>query len=776
MQEVKTIIADAKDYQKNEKWIEALDLWNEVILRRPKNQVAIHQSGILYLNLYKYADALDRFILEKKLWPASVSGYRGVARVFQEKKEWEKALDVWIEILNKFPEHVPAYERVVSLYLKAGQCEEAQKISESLVYKYPESPIGYEWLGQTLLRRKHFSESIESFQAAISFGPGSMSSIKGLADAYLGMQDLKLAEKFYEKAMLAFPQSPGGYVGLSRILLLRNNYIQGIAFVKDAIRQFPDCLQLYLLKIQFYRKQQKHGNCWKIIKEVETRFPEDGQVLISKARQYVAQNDFSMAEKIYKQLITQESLRKKIYLEYINCLTCLGRTEETRERLIALVGDEYYTQNPAYYNACARAFDENNLLEAGSLLALISSRSSSRLLVTKYLSSLEWFGRIDDALQFVESLCARGSELDDPQILMECLFQKQRLTNLNMLIHRKKKKLNKYFYQQLQILRNDICSAVSEYSIEKSFLKDHFHYMDDMLKEIETTCRHSYLNTGFIPTEAFDISMFIVRCIKDSKPISLVRLGDGEGHFLEYPNEFKNYQDNDQSFIQNVWWGRLVFVDSSAPVVKRFIQAISNADIIGITDHHRILARSNIIDKFSLNKPLVRGTISVNHYIWSKMKSHEYKNKIITSSVIHQDLQAWGLYDQIFRYAKKCSVITCHENISDNLKERFGLSVRKTYLIPPESQWGDMFGYDSEENTHFPRRYYELCDEIEVGYQGELFLVGAGFLGKIYCDIIKKRGGIALDLGSKLDYWASFDTRPGMFTMDDAERVLIWDG
>jgi len=39
---------------------------------------------------------------------------------------------------------------------------------------------------------------------------------------------------------------------------------------------------------------------------------------------------------------------------------------------------------------------------------------------------------------------------------------------------------------------------------------------------------------------------------------------------------------------------------------------------------------------------------------------------------------------------------------------------------------------------------------------GKLFLVGAGFLGKIYCDLIKRHGGIALDVGSMMDRWAGF--------------------
>ena len=49
---------------------------------------------------------------------------------------------------------------------------------------------------------------------------------------------------------------------------------------------------------------------------------------------------------------------------------------------------------------------------------------------------------------------------------------------------------------------------------------------------------------------------------------------------------------------------------------------------------------------------------------------------------------------------------------------------------------------------------------LDVAYQGEVFLVGAGFLGKIYCQTIKNLGGIALDIGSAADYWMGYQTRP----------------
>jgi hypothetical protein len=43
--------------------------------------------------------------------------------------------------------------------------------------------------------------------------------------------------------------------------------------------------------------------------------------------------------------------------------------------------------------------------------------------------------------------------------------------------------------------------------------------------------------------------------------------------------------------------------------------------------------------------------------------------------------------------------------------------------------------------------------------RGRLVIVGAGYLGKWICDEARTRGGVALDLGSIVDYWVGLKTR-----------------
>jgi hypothetical protein len=53
--------------------------------------------------------------------------------------------------------------------------------------------------------------------------------------------------------------------------------------------------------------------------------------------------------------------------------------------------------------------------------------------------------------------------------------------------------------------------------------------------------------------------------------------------------------------------------------------------------------------------------------------------------------------------------------------------------------------------------------------QATIWLIAAGYLGKIYCDEVREAGGIALDVGSVVDGWCGKLTRPTLPLMGNCE-------
>ncbi|HVT35380.1 MAG TPA: hypothetical protein VHE37_07350 [Nevskiaceae bacterium] len=67
-------------------------------------------------------------------------------------------------------------------------------------------------------------------------------------------------------------------------------------------------------------------------------------------------------------------------------------------------------------------------------------------------------------------------------------------------------------------------------------------------------------------------------------------------------------------------------------------------------------------------------------------------------------------------------------------------------------------GFQGKGEPFYPTVFQRIFADIEFD-RGEVFLVGAGMLGKLLCARIRDLGGIAMDVGSIMDHWAGFATR-----------------
>ena len=219
------------------------------------------------------------------------------------------------------------------------------------------------------------------------------------------------------------------------------------------------------------------------------------------------------------------------------------------------------------------------------------------------------------------------------------------------------------------------------------------------------------------------------RHIATRTPLSLVRLGDGEGRLLGFP-EIVDKAELDVSL--QIWFGRTDFDPADlAALAVELRGAIQTADVVGLprpsqAEQPEYRPVFDALDRFGLlpHAPL------------------------LTDAAIHRYLQIGLFYRDLLDGLPFCGLVTCRDLAAD-VARVFRVGRVEQHLIPGEAQYpGPLRG------EHFPARFRELRETLTVPFRGAVFLVGAGALGKIYCRWIKERGGIALDVGSLCDAWA----------------------
>jgi hypothetical protein len=116
-----------------------------------------------------------------------------------------------------------------------------------------------------------------------------------------------------------------------------------------------------------------------------------------------------------------------------------------------------------------------------------------------------------------------------------------------------------------------------------------------------------------------------------------------------------------------------------------------------------------------------------------------------------------GHLERLIRKKPRLGVISCHAALPEALKQRFDLSEVFFHKTPGEAKLAE-----PAEREPFGVWHERLKAEVSGAEPGVLYLVGAGIPGKIYCDIIKRAGGIALDIGAVADIWMQAPTREGI--------------
>lgn len=239
------------------------------------------------------------------------------------------------------------------------------------------------------------------------------------------------------------------------------------------------------------------------------------------------------------------------------------------------------------------------------------------------------------------------------------------------------------------------------------------------------------------------ITIKIKKAIDNNEPFSLVRLGDGEFIVIKYPKTTSEKALRDRV---SRWF------DSSGLSVKQ-IRSIRN-------QIYRACLNANI-----LGIPSVREQKIIRK--WKSFETTAKQYKLIDSKKLYfhfYRIQQIN-YKYLFKDIRELNCITCRD-IRSELKSYFDLDRVNMFLLPSENFVWNARIEDKNKQTkargeHYPTIFKKIALHLQNNdLSGKVFIVGAGGLGKAYCNMIKASGGIALDIGALFDGWAGLCSRP----------------
>ena len=224
----------------------------------------------------------------------------------------------------------------------------------------------------------------------------------------------------------------------------------------------------------------------------------------------------------------------------------------------------------------------------------------------------------------------------------------------------------------------------------------------------------------------------ILSLLQGTTPVSIVRCGDGEKIVLD---GFKSYGNFNAVLKRQL--GFSPPISHAEEIRLNLIKAINGCDIIGVPRHKNL-------DSLGNNWSQVEQTIKI--YCDAPEKK--------CSLDIHYDFLTAGYFDKLLMNMKELNYISCRD-LEFAFQKRYNIKVANRYEIAPEAKFTSYEG-----KPHYPDQFNKVERWMDkVGADGKILLVGAGFIGKIYCNWWRDRGGRAFDIGSIFDEWAGRVTR-----------------
>lgn len=258
-----------------------------------------------------------------------------------------------------------------------------------------------------------------------------------------------------------------------------------------------------------------------------------------------------------------------------------------------------------------------------------------------------------------------------------------------------------------------------------------------------------------------EILKHLNECIINKQPFSTIRFGDGCLGIVasllspDLINRGKWSGGRNNPIMRSVFNKLGIPAKLRIEIAKRLVEAANNADYI------------DSYDAFFTGIGRKKGLGLLSSSWLDIHKKVGIENESYCNPYLHYMSIVDGEYN-LFTIMKNRSIF-CVSNqvqISESLKEKSNAKIIDVFKIPRRGK-----------KLHYRKFYKNVIDIINKNAtKYDLFLIGAGVLGKIYCNEIKKLGGRAFDAGRLFDLWSGLrtdiDSVPKRFIKMNKNKML----
>ncbi len=167
-------------------------------------------------------------------------------REFIRSKQYEKAVDIFKQVIASEPASAVAYADLSSSLRGLGKAQEALAAAEKAIELDANFAFGYVCAGNANLTMNRFAEAAEAYKQALRIKPDYAEAYSSLGFVYGQTRRYEESLEAYTQAQRLHPNSPEVYNGLGIAYYRLGKSEEGIAAVKKAVSLAPNFVNAHI--------------------------------------------------------------------------------------------------------------------------------------------------------------------------------------------------------------------------------------------------------------------------------------------------------------------------------------------------------------------------------------------------------------------------------------------------------------------------------------------------------------------------------------------------
>ena len=259
--------------------------------------------------------------------------------------------------------------------------------------------------------------------------------------------------------------------------------------------------------------------------------------------------------------------------------------------------------------------------------------------------------------------------------------------------------------------------------------------------------RMSYMDVRWSVEQCDLLVTRFVDAIRTRRPFSLIRLSDGEGYV--FTDRAKYFTIDDAKLRERHWWREELPENLRTSILKAIQSAVAQADVLGIPCIYRLWREVGPKTRSLLSSTQARGLAEVLAQVAELNNDQQTYSEEKCNLPVFSDP---AVVEYLGGIAGKVIIVGSAKEHA--VREMFPRLRNLQYVpVPTHSRSVGNEKYGTL-NTSLPFLCDQISEQIRAQSQpGDLVLIAAGVVGKIFVDDAKQSGAVGIDVGSSLDEW-----------------------